>query len=133
MINKLNHVAIAVPELDAVTDFYRSVLGAEVTEVQNLWDHGVKTAFVILHNTKLELIAPLGDSSPIAGYLAKHPAGGMHHMCFEVNNIQDVVKELNEQGVRVLHEPKKGSQGRLVIFTHPKDAFGCLLEFEESA
>lgn len=133
MLNRLNHVAIAVADLEAASKFYRDVLGAEVSEPKDLLDHGVTSVFVHLSNTKLELLAPLGDNSPIAGYLTKHPSGGLHHLCFEVDDIQEAINDLKNHGMNILHDPKIGSRGRLVIFTHPKDSFGCLLEFEESS
>jgi methylmalonyl-CoA/ethylmalonyl-CoA epimerase len=133
MLNQLNHVAIAVPDLEKAVAFYRDVLGAEVSAPVDLIEHGVTSVFVQLSNTKLELLTPLGNNSPIAGYLAKHPGGGLHHLCFEVKDVQASANELKDAGVRILNDPKPGSQGRPVIFMHPKDAFGCLLELEESS
>lgn len=133
MLNRLNHVAIAVPDLAAAVTFYRDVLGAEVSEAMDLWEHGVTSVFVYLSNTKLELITPLGDHSPIAGFLAKNPAGGLHHLCFDVQDIHVSSDKVKAAHVRLLDVPKPGSQGNPVVFMHPKDVFGCLLELEESA
>jgi len=133
MLNRLNHVAIAVPDLAAAVAFYRDVLGAEVSAPMDLWDHGVTSVFVHLSNTKLELITPLGENSPIKGYLVKNPAGGLHHVCFEVKDIQASADIVQEAGIRLLNDPKPGSQGLPVVFMHPKDVFGCLLELEESS
>ncbi|MBM3632734.1 MAG: methylmalonyl-CoA epimerase [Alphaproteobacteria bacterium] len=133
MLNRLNHVAIAVPDLGAAVTFYRDVLGAEVSEAMDLWEHGVTSVFVYLSNTKLELITPLGDHSPIAGFLTKNPAGGLHHLCFEVQDIHMSSDKVNAAHVRLIDVPKQGSQGKPVVFMHPKDVFGCLLELEESA
>jgi methylmalonyl-CoA/ethylmalonyl-CoA epimerase len=133
MIDRLNHVAIAVPDLKAAAAFYRDVLGAQVSEPVDLLDHGVSTVFVQLSNTKLELITPLGDNSPIAGYLEKHPAGGLHHLCFQVHDMAKSIETISKAGVRTVSDPKPGSQGKLVVFMHPKDTLGCLLELEESS
>lgn len=131
MIERLNHVAIAVPDLKAAATFYRDVLGAQVSEPVDLWDHGVSTVFVQLSNTKLELITPLGENSPISGYLEKHPIGGLHHLCFQVDNMTKSIEKLSKDGIRTVQDPKPGSQGKLVVFMHPKDTLGCLLELEE--
>lgn len=133
MIKRLNHVAIAVPDLKKAIAFYRDVLGAEVSISTDLKEHGVTSAFVKLQNTKLELLTPLGENSPIAGYLTKNPEGGLHHLCFEVENIQDCAEILTHEDVRVLNSPKPGAHGQPVIFMHPKDTFGCLLELEEGS
>ena len=133
MLKRLNHVAIAVPDLAAAVTFYRDVLGAEVSETMDLWEHGVTSVFVYLSNTKLELITPLGDHSPITGFLVKNPGGGLHHLCFEVKDIHDSADKVIAAQVRLLDVPKPGSQGNPVVFMHPKDVFGCLLELEESA
>lgn len=132
MLNRLNHVAIAVPDLKAAAAFYRDVLGAEVSAPIDLKEHGVTSVFVHLSNTKLELLTPLGENSPIAGYLTKNPTGGLHHLCFEVKDIQASAKVLTTNGVRILNEPKPGAHGLPVVFMHPKDTFGCLLELEEA-
>jgi len=133
MLNRLNHVAIAVPDLTAAMAFYRDTLGVEVSAVVDLKEHGVRSAFVHFPNTKLELLAPLGENSPIAGYLAKHPEGGVHHLCFEVDNIQDCTDVLKKGGIRILSQPQPGAHGLPVVFMHPKDTFGCLLELEGSS
>ena len=133
MIGNLNHVAIAVPDLDAGIRKYRDMLGAEVSAPQDLPEHGVTVVFVQLDNTKVELLHPLGESSPIAGFLEKNPSGGIHHMCFEVNDIRAAAKKLSDEGARVLGdgEPKIGAHGLPVLFLHPKDFDGTLIELEE--
>ncbi len=133
MIGKLNHIAIAVPDLGKASEFYHDVLGARVSDPQDLPEHGVTTVFVELDNTKLELLYPLGDDSPIAGFLNKNPEGGIHHYCLEVNDIQAAVEQANTHNIRVLGDgsPKIGAHGKPVIFIHPKDALGCLVEFEQ--
>lgn len=133
MIGKLNHVAIAVPDLGAATAKYRDMLGAEVSAPQDLPEHGVTVVFVLLENTKVELLYPLGEGSPIAGFLAKNPSGGIHHMCFEVDDIRAAAKKLSNAGARVLGdgEPKIGAHGLPVLFLHPKDFDGTLIELEE--
>lgn len=134
MIGQLNHVAIAVPDMEAAVAQYRDVLGAQVSEPQDLPDHGVTTVFVNLPNTKIELLLPLGDNSPIAKYLESHPAGGMHHICYEVADIYAARDRLLEQGARILgsSEPKVGAHGKPVLFLHPKDFSGTLVEIEEA-
>lgn len=133
MIGRLNHVAIAVPDLELAATRYREQLGAEVGSVQELPEHGVRVVFVRLDNSKIELMMPLGETSPIAGFLAKNPAGGMHHMCFEVPDIGAAVETLVAGGARVLGDgrPRTGAHGLPVIFLHPKDFFGTLIELEE--
>jgi len=133
MIGKLNHVAIAVPDLGAATAKYRDMLGADVSAPQDLPEHGVRVVFVKLDNTKIELLLPLGESSPIAGFLDKNPSGGIHHMCFEVQDIRAAAKKLSDEGARVLGEgePKIGAHGLPVLFLHPKDFDGTLIELEE--
>jgi len=131
MLDRLNHIAIAVPDLAVAIAFYRDVLGAEVSGPVDLVDHGVTSAFVQLSNVKLELLTPLGDHSPIAGYLARNPIGGLHHLCFEVKDIKESSTTLSASGVRVLDTPKPGAHGRPVVFMHPRDALGCLIELEE--
>lgn len=133
MIGRLNHVAIAVGDLAAAADLYRDTLGASVSEPQDLPDHGVTVIFVELPNTKIELLHPLGDGSPIASFLAKNPAGGMHHLCYEVTDIKVASQQLVEAGARVLGngEPSIGAHGNPVLFLHPKDFFGTLIELEE--
>ncbi len=133
MITWLNHVAIAVPDLDAAVTKYR-LLGAEVSDPQELPEHGVIVVFVKLPNTKIELLHPLGEASPIAGFLERNPGGGVHHICFEVSEIGKVAGKLSEIGARVLGNgsPKIGAHGKPVLFTHPKDFDGVLLEFEQT-
>ncbi|MBX9804771.1 MAG: methylmalonyl-CoA epimerase [Alphaproteobacteria bacterium] len=131
MLNRLNHVAIAVPDLKKAAAFYRDVLGAKVSEPQDVAGHGVTSVFVELSNIKLELLTPLGETSPIAKYLEKNPQGGLHHLCFEVQDIHASKRVVEGAGVRVLNPPKPGAHGESVIFMHPKDTFGCLLELEE--
>ena len=133
MIGRLNHVAIAVPDLEAAAAQYRDTLGAEVGPVQEEPDHGVRVVFITLPNTKIELLHPLADDSPIAGFLAKNPAGGIHHICYEVADIAAARDRLSAQGARVLGsgEPKIGAHGKPVLFLHPKDFNGALVELEE--
>lgn len=134
MIGRLNHVAIAVPDLAAATATYRDALGAEVSEPQAEPDHGVTVVFVNLPNTKIELLAPLGDDSPIAKFLEKNPAGGIHHVCYEVDDIIAARDQMKAQGARVLGdgEPKTGAHGKPVLFLHPKDFCGTLTELEQA-
>lgn len=131
MIGRLNHVAIAVPDLDAASAQYRNALGADVGAPQDEPDHGVTVVFITLPNTKIELLYPLGDSSPIQGFLDKNPAGGIHHVCYEVEDITAARDKLVAEGARVLGEPKIGAHGKPVIFLHPKDFNGCLVELEQ--
>ena len=133
MIGRLNHVAIAVPDLDAAVAQYRDTLGADVGAPQDEPDHGVTVVFITLPNTKIELLYPLGDASPIAGFLEKNPSGGIHHMCYEVDDIQASAEKLVASGARILGpgEPKIGAHGKPVLFLHPKDFNGCLIELEE--
>ncbi|PRY25587.1 methylmalonyl-CoA epimerase [Aliiruegeria haliotis] len=133
MIGRLNHVAIAVPDLEAASEQYRNTLGAKVGEPQDEPDHGVTVVFIELPNTKVELLYPLGEKSPIAGFLEKNPAGGIHHMCYEVEDILAARDKLTEQGARVLGngEPKIGAHKNPVLFLHPKDFNGCLIELEQ--
>lgn len=134
MIGRLNHVAIAVPDLAAATVLYRETLGAEVTVPQALPGHGVTVVFVDLPNTRIELMEPLGDSSPLRGFLEKSPAGGIHHICYEVDDIRAARDRLKSAGARVLGdgEPKTGAHGHPVLFLHPKDFTGTLIELEEA-
>ena len=132
MLNRLNHVAIAVPNLKAAAAFYRDALGAIVSSPIDLADHGVTSVFVELSNTKLELLTPYGENSPITKYLEKNPTGGLHHLCFEVSNIQTSKETLQTAGVRILKVPQPGAHGQPVLFLHPKDTFGCLLELEQA-
>ena len=134
MIGKLNHVAIAVPDLEAATATYRDSLGAKVSAPQDEPDHGVTVVFVELPNTKIELLYPLGDGSPIQGFLDKNPSGGIHHVCYEVDDIMASRDHLKEQGARVLGDgdPKIGAHGKPVLFLHPKDFNGTLIELEQA-
>lgn len=133
MIGRLNHVAIAVADLDAAVRQYRDVLGADVSEPLDLPDHGVTTVFVNLPNTKIELLLPLGENSPIAKFLENNASGGMHHVCYEVEDIYAARDKLVEEGARVLGsgEPKTGAHGKPVLFLHPKDFSGTLVEIEQ--
>lgn len=127
-LGKFNHVAIAVPDLEKASYFYKEVLQGKVSEPVPLPDHGVTTVFVDLGNTKIELLHPLNESSPIANFLKKSPAGGMHHICLEVSDIRKAQSSLTESGLRCLSkEPKIGAHGKLVCFLHPKDCNGVLV------
>ena len=133
MIGRLNHVAIAVPDLKAASAQYRDMLGAEVGEPQDEPDHGVTVVFITLPNTKVELLYPLGDASPIQGFLDKNPSGGIHHICYEVEDIIAARDKLKAGGARVLGDgaPKIGAHGKPVLFLHPKDFNGTLVELEQ--
>jgi methylmalonyl-CoA/ethylmalonyl-CoA epimerase len=133
MIGRLNHVAIVVPDLARASALYRDVLGAEVSAPLDLPAHGVTTVFVTLANTKIELLVPLGENSPIASYLERHPDGGMHHLCYEVEDIIAARDKLRQDGARVLGngEPAIGAHGKPVLFLHPKDFAGTLIELEQ--
>ncbi len=135
MIGRLNHVAIAVPDLDKAVARYRDALGASVSEPQDLPEHGVRVVFVALDNTKIELLHPLGENSPITAYLDRHPDGGMHHVCYEVSDIAAAASGLKAQGARILGDgtPKIGAHGLPVLFLHPKDFDGTLIELEQTA
>lgn len=134
MLGRLNHVAIAVPDLAAASAVYRDTLGARVTEPQPLPEHGVTVVFIDVGNTKIELLEPLGESSPIAAFLAKSPSGGMHHVCYEVDDILAARDRLKASGARVLGDgnPKIGAHGKPVLFLHPKDFQGTLVELEQA-
>jgi len=132
MIGKLNHVAIAVPDLEAGTAIYRDTLGAKVSEPLALPEHGVTTVFVELPNTKIELLHPLGEDSPIAKLLEKHPDGGIHHLCYEVEDIEAAAKKMQEEGARLLGGIKIGAHNKPVLFLHPKDFCGTLVELEQA-
>ncbi|MDG4903239.1 methylmalonyl-CoA epimerase [Mesorhizobium sp. M1A.F.Ca.IN.022.07.1.1] len=134
MLGRLNHVALAVPNLAAATAAYRDTLGARLSEPQALPEHGVTVVFVDVGNTKIELLEPLGDASPIAAFLAKNPSGGMHHVCYEVDDILVARDHLKASGARVLGDgnPKIGAHGKPVLFLHPKDFFGTLVELEQA-
>lgn len=133
MIGRLNHVAIVVPDLEAAGRVYRETLGASVSEPVDLPEHGVTTVFVELPNTKIELLHPLDDNSPIASFLQRQASGGMHHLCYEVDDIDAAAKHLVEQGARILGDgrPKTGAHGKPVLFLHPKDFCGTLIELEQ--
>ena len=133
MLGRLNHVAIAVPDLDTAATTYRDMLGATVSAPQALPDHGVTVVFVELPNTKIELLEPLGADSPIAKFLEKNAQGGMHHICYEVEDIIAARDQLKATGARVLGdgEPKTGAHGKPVLFLHPKDFVGTLVELEQ--
>ncbi len=133
MIGRLNHVAIAVPDLEAAAAQYRDTLGAKVGAPQDEPDHGVTVIFIELPNTKIELLYPLGEGSPIAGFLEKNPSGGIHHLCYEVEDIRAATAKLTASGARVLGNgaPKIGAHGKPVLFLHPKDFTGTLIELEE--
>lgn len=134
MIGRLNHVAIAVPDLDAAAATYRDALGAQVSAPQEEPDHGVTVVFVELPNTKIELLLPLGEDSPISAFLERNPAGGIHHVCYEVDDILAARDQLVAQGLRVLGdgEPKIGAHNKPVLFLHPKDLCGTLVELEQA-
>lgn len=134
MIGRLNHVAIAVPDLEAASSLYRGALGADVTEPQPEPAHGVTVVFVNLPNTKIEFLEPLGVNSPIQAFLDRNPGGGIHHLCYEVDDIAAAVADLSAKGARVLGDgrPRIGAHGRPVVFLHPKDFLGTLIELEEA-
>jgi methylmalonyl-CoA/ethylmalonyl-CoA epimerase len=132
MIGRLNHVAIAVPDLEAAAAQYRGALGADVGPAVPQPDHGVTVIFITLPNTKIELLHPLGDASPIQGFLDKNASGGIHHICYEVPDILAARDHLVASGARVLGQPKIGAHGKPVLFLHPKDFNGCLIELEEA-
>ncbi|MFT4002481.1 MAG: methylmalonyl-CoA epimerase [Rhizobium sp.] len=133
MLGRVNHIAIAVPDIAAASRAYRETLGATVSGPQALPEHGVTVVFVELPNTKVELLEPLGETSPIAPFLARNPDGGMHHICYEVADILAARDQLVAKGARVLGngEPKIGAHGKPVLFLHPKDFFGTLVELEQ--
>jgi len=134
MIGRLNHVAIAVPDLEAAAAQYRDTLGADVGPPQDEPDHGVTVVFITLPNTKIELLYPLGEGSPIQGFLDKNPSGGIHHVCYEVDDIAVAAERLKASGARVLGDgsPKIGAHGKPVLFLHPKDFTGTLVELEQA-
>lgn len=133
MIGLLNHVAIVVPDLEKAVKTYRDVLGAKTSEPHDLPEHGVRVVFVELPNTKIELLLPIGDNSPVAKFLERNPDGGMHHLCYEVDDISAARDKLVAEGARVLgsSEPKIGAHGKPVLFLHPKDFCGTLVELEQ--
>lgn len=134
MLGRLNHVAIVVPDLAAAAAVYRDKLGAKVSEMEDQPEHGVTTVFIELPNTKIELLGVLGEKSPIKGFLEKNPAGGIHHVCYEVEDIEAARDKLLAEGARVLGngELKIGAHGKPVLFLHPKDFFGTLVELEQA-
>lgn len=133
MIGRLNHVALVVNDLAAATATYRDTLGAQVSEAQALPEHGLTVVFVDLPNTRLELLEPLGDESPISRFLERRREGGIHHICLEVDDIEAATIDLQSKGARILGDgvPKIGAHGNPVIFLHPKDFYGCLIELEQ--
>ena len=132
MIGKLNHVAIATSDLDKATALYRDTLGAKVSAPVDQPEHGVTTVFVELPGSKIELLSPLGEASPIANFLSRNPQGGVHHLCFEVADIALARDRLVGQGARVLGDIKTGAHGKPVLFLHPKDFGGVLIELEQA-
>ena len=133
MLGKLNHIAIAVPDIKAAAKQYKEIFGANVSEVVEQPDHGVSTVFIDLGNTKIELLEELGEDSPISNFVAKNPKGGMHHICIEVEDINTAIEKLNEHEVAITGtgKPKIGAHGKPVVFLHPKDCNGTLIELEE--
>jgi methylmalonyl-CoA/ethylmalonyl-CoA epimerase len=134
VIGRLNHVAVVVPDLAAAVEIYRRRLGAKVSEMVDQPEHGVTTVFIELPNTKIELLGVLGENSPVAGFLMRNPNGGIHHLCYEVPDIKEARDRLLAEGARVLGngEPKIGAHGKPVLFLHPKDFCGTLVELEEA-
>jgi methylmalonyl-CoA/ethylmalonyl-CoA epimerase len=134
MIGRLNHVAVAVKNLAAASEVYRDTLGASVSEPLPQPEHGVTVVFITLPNTKIELLEPLGEGSPINGFLERNPDGGIHHVCYEVDDIREARDRMVEHGARVLGggEPKIGAHGKPVLFLHPKDFCGTLVELEQA-
>jgi len=133
MLGKLNHVAMVVTDLEAAVHTYQHTLGATVSKPQDLAEHGVTVVFVDLPNTRIELLRPFGDGSPVSKFLEKNKDGGIHHICIEVDNINQAAEDLKNKGARVLGdgEPKIGAHGKPVLFLHPKDFHGCLIELEQ--
>ena len=134
MLGRLNHIAIAVPDLAAASAIYRDTLGARVSAPQELPGHGVTVVFIDTGNCKIELLEPLGEGSPISSFLEKNPSGGMHHLCYEVDDILAARDRLMASGARVLGDgtPKIGAHGKPVLFLHPKDFAGTLVELEQA-
>jgi methylmalonyl-CoA/ethylmalonyl-CoA epimerase len=134
MIGRLNHVAIAVRDIAKASEVYKTTLGAEVSETVPQYEHGVSTVFITLPNTKIELLEPLGNNSPILKFLEKNPDGGIHHICYEVDDILAARDSLKSKGARVIGdgEPKIGAHGKPVLFLHPKDFCGTLVELEQA-
>lgn len=132
MLGPLNHVGIAVPSIDTAAEVYKNLYGVvDITDPGELPAQGVRFCFVNLPNSQIELIEPLGENSPIDNFLIKNPKGGQHHVCFEVNDVHLAKKEMEEKGAKVLNEPRIGAHGTLVIFVHPKDSSGVLIELME--
>ena len=133
MIGKLNHIAIATPNLDEATKTYANILGVKISAPQDQFEHGVRVVFIELPNTKIELLEPLGENSPVEKFLEKNKKGGIHHICFEVENIDHAILRLEKDGATVLGDGKAkiGAHGKPVIFLHPKDFNGTLIELEE--
>ena len=133
MIGRLNHVALVVPDVNKAAEIYRQQLGAKVSTPQAFPEHGVTVVFIELANTKIELLEPLGETSAILPFLRKNPSGGMHHLCFEVEDILKARDQLKAEGARVLGDstPKIGAHGKPILFLHPKDFFGTLIELEQ--
>ena len=134
MLGRLNHVAIAVPDLAAASAVYRDTLGASVSEPQALPEHGVTVVFIDTGNSKIELLEPLGENSPIAAFLDRNPSGGVHHLCYEVDDIIAARDRLKASGARVIGDgdPRIGAHGKPVLFLHPKDFQGTLVELEQA-
>lgn len=135
MLGRLNHVGVAVPSIEAAKETYRTLYGvseADITPTRDMPEQGVKVAFVNVPNSQIELIEPLGEASPIHKFLEKNPAGGQHHVCFEVADIWEAKAEMQRRGATVLNEPRIGAHGTLIIFIHPKNSNGVLIELMES-
>ena len=134
MLGKLNHIAIAVPDIKEAADQYKNIFGAKVSDPVEQPDHGVTTVFIDLGNTKIELLEKLGDGSPIENFINKNPKGGMHHICIEVENINDAVEKLNDHEIAITGtgKPKIGAHGKPVVFLHPKSCNGTMIELEEA-
>ena len=132
MLTRLNHVAIVVPDLNAAAALYRDVFNARISQAQDLPAHGVSTVFVHLDNTNIELLHPYGETSPVAKFLSNHPNGAIHHICCEVEDIQAAAATLTRRGLRALGEIKPGAHDKPVLFLHPKDTLGVLIELEQA-
>ena len=133
MIGPLNHVGVAVPSIEDAINTYKNLYGIiDITEPGEMIDQGVRYCFVNLPNSQIELIEPLGDSSPISNFLEKNPKGGQHHICFEVEDIHEAKKYMEDKGAKVLNEPRIGAHGTLIIFVHPKNSNGVLVELMET-
>ena len=134
MLGKLNHIAIAVPNIKEAAEQYKNIFGAKVSDPVEQPDHGVTTVFIDLGNTKIELLEKLGEGSPIENFINKNPKGGMHHICIEVEDINDAVKKLNDHEIAITGtgKPKIGAHGKRVVFLHPKSCNGTMIELEEA-